>query len=847
MKIRTGMMPPSGARRPERAALDAFASDLEARLDKAALPGAGLDTPALHRLNRTEYANAIRDLLALDVDVAVLLPADGSSEGFDNIADALSVSPSLIQGYVSAAMKISRRAVGDRTLAPSQVTYPAPRRAGAGPAHRRPAARHARRHAGSPHVPARCRVRVQRPGGVGFGGGGGGAAVDVTLDGEKIATTTPRSFRAATSPPVRTRSARRSSIAVRAAGVDEVYSDFRINSAFTPAGGIQTVVDHRARSRPPARATRRAAAASSPAGRRSAAEETACARQIVTTLARRAYRGPLQPDEVETLMGFYQQGRDGRRLRNRHPAGAGAHPRRAGVPVPRRRGAARRGRRRGVSPQRPRPRVAPVVLPLEQHPRRRTARRRPSRAGCAIRRCSSSRSSACSPTRRRRRSTSNFAGQWLYLRDLANVQTSAKDFDDNLRQAFRRETEMLFEQHRPRGPQPDRPARRRLHVRRRAAGAALRHPEHPRQLLPPRAAAGRQPAPRPARAGQHADGDVGGDPDVARVARQVDSREPARHAGADAAAGRRNEPREGSRRPSRPTSLRQRLEAHRANPVCASCHRIMDPIGFALENFDLVGGVARARRPARRSIHRASWSTARRSTGPADLRAGAAEPVGRVRDDRHRKAADLRAGPAGALLRHADGARDRPARGAERLSLLVAGPRRRRERAVSDENEEVLGARSMAFLTKKHLSRRTFLHGVGVTLALPLLESMVPAGTPLAQTAARPAGRGSAASTSRTARSWTSGRRRRKATSFELTRDPAAAQAVPRPGEHHQRSEPPAGLRQRLATANHNRSAATFLSGAHAEAGAAGRISASRSTSSPRRRSARTRRCPRSS
>src|SRR5213075_789913 len=88
--------------------------------------GAGLDAPVLHRLNRTEYANAIRDLLALDVDVASLLPPDASSEGFDNLADALSVSPTLIQGYVSAALKISRLAVGDRTLAPSPVTYQAP-------------------------------------------------------------------------------------------------------------------------------------------------------------------------------------------------------------------------------------------------------------------------------------------------------------------------------------------------------------------------------------------------------------------------------------------------------------------------------------------------------------------------------------------------------------------------------------------------------------------------------------------------------------------------------------------------------------------------------------------------
>src|SRR4051812_26152213 len=125
-KIKTGMMPPSGVPRPARAVLDAFASDLEVQLDRAAVPGANLATPALHRLNRHEYANAIRDLLGLDVNVAALLPPDDSSEGFDNIAEALSVSPSLIQAYVSAAMKISRQAVGDRTLAPTEITYSAP-------------------------------------------------------------------------------------------------------------------------------------------------------------------------------------------------------------------------------------------------------------------------------------------------------------------------------------------------------------------------------------------------------------------------------------------------------------------------------------------------------------------------------------------------------------------------------------------------------------------------------------------------------------------------------------------------------------------------------------------------
>ncbi|HZW76023.1 MAG TPA: DUF1587 domain-containing protein, partial [Caldimonas sp.] len=243
-KIRTGMMPPSSARRPERAVLDSFASDLESRLDRAAAPGANLDAPALHRLNRTEYANAIRDLLALDVDATTLLPADASSEGFDNIADALGVSPSLIESYVSAAMKISRRAVGDRTLTPSQVTYPAP------------GGLVQDKHIEGLPLGTRGGLLIQHTfpldaeyefsitGGFGGGPGGGAvaaAAIDVTLDGEQLKPANVRSFRVPVKAGPHTIGAALVD-RVRSAGVDEQYSDFRINSAFTAPGGIQTVV-----------------------------------------------------------------------------------------------------------------------------------------------------------------------------------------------------------------------------------------------------------------------------------------------------------------------------------------------------------------------------------------------------------------------------------------------------------------------------------------------------------------------------------------------------------------------------------------------------------------------------
>src|SRR5580704_9531249 len=91
--LRAGMMPPPGVPRPEPAATTAFVTSLEAGIDRKAAAQPNPGAPALHRLNRTEYHNSIRDLLAVDVDVASLLPADDMSHGFDNMADVLTVSP----------------------------------------------------------------------------------------------------------------------------------------------------------------------------------------------------------------------------------------------------------------------------------------------------------------------------------------------------------------------------------------------------------------------------------------------------------------------------------------------------------------------------------------------------------------------------------------------------------------------------------------------------------------------------------------------------------------------------------------------------------------------------------
>jgi len=114
-KVRAGMMPPAGMPRPKPAAFEAAISYLETELDKHA--AVNLPPPGLHRLNRTEYKNVIRDLLAVDIDPGKYLPSDDSTRGFDNIAGALTLSPALLEGYTSAAGKISRRAVGDVTAA----------------------------------------------------------------------------------------------------------------------------------------------------------------------------------------------------------------------------------------------------------------------------------------------------------------------------------------------------------------------------------------------------------------------------------------------------------------------------------------------------------------------------------------------------------------------------------------------------------------------------------------------------------------------------------------------------------------------------------------------------------
>src|SRR5262245_41821252 len=122
-KLRAGMMPPHGQPRPDTAKLASLASWLEGELDRTTVRA--VPSPGLHRLNRTEYGNAIRDLLALEVDATTLFPPDDSSRGFDNQAGSLALSPVLLEAYLSAAGKISRLAMG-APAGPTQTLYRVP-------------------------------------------------------------------------------------------------------------------------------------------------------------------------------------------------------------------------------------------------------------------------------------------------------------------------------------------------------------------------------------------------------------------------------------------------------------------------------------------------------------------------------------------------------------------------------------------------------------------------------------------------------------------------------------------------------------------------------------------------
>ena len=155
-KLRGGMMPPPGMPRPDPAEVNSFVTFLETSLDQAALASPNPGSVALHRLNRAEYQNAMKDMLGVDVDAAALLPRDDISNGLDNIANVLKVSPSFLDQYIAAAREVSRLAISHPP--PSEPVKVVLNGEPADPG--QPAARHAGRHCGRISFPLRRRLRI---------------------------------------------------------------------------------------------------------------------------------------------------------------------------------------------------------------------------------------------------------------------------------------------------------------------------------------------------------------------------------------------------------------------------------------------------------------------------------------------------------------------------------------------------------------------------------------------------------------------------------------------------------------------------------------------------------------
>ncbi len=333
-KLRSGMMPPSGSRRPDAAMLTALASSMEARLDQAAALNPNPGRRPFQRLNRAEYAAAVAGLFNLDVDVAAFLPPDTISAGFDNVADTQNFSATLMEGYLRAASRISSLAVGNPMASAAEATYKVPR-TGSQMVHIEGAPFGTRGGMSVLHTfPAdgEYTFRMQLhsiPTGQLFGSTVRGELLEVSIDGERVAVleinprmsesdangmnlVTPRLH-------VKAGTQRLSAAFVQRFDavpddlmppIDHSLADSQIGSGF----GITTLPHLREFAvGGPFKVT----GVSDTASRRkiftcrptTAAEEATCASTIIRKVATQAYRGPLTAPDYDGLHAFFQQGR----------------------------------------------------------------------------------------------------------------------------------------------------------------------------------------------------------------------------------------------------------------------------------------------------------------------------------------------------------------------------------------------------------------------------------------------------------------------------------------------------------------------------------------------------------
>jgi hypothetical protein len=336
-KLRAGMMPPAGADRPAPETLQAFAASLERRLDTAAAARPDPGRRTFQRLNRAEYANSVRDLLGIDIDVSAFLPPDTVSHNFDNIADVQSMSATVLEGYLRAASRISRDAIGDPEAAPGSTTYRVPRTA-AQLAHVEGAPIGTRGGVSVIHnFPADGEYSFRMmlhsiPTGQLYGSTTPGEQLEVSINGhrEALIDINPRMSEAdpngmnLQTPPIAVKAGpqRVSAAFVQRfegpvddllAPVEQTLADTQIGSAT----GVSTVPHLRDLAiLGPHTVT---GVSDTPARRRificrplAAGEDRTCAERILSNLAGQAYRRRPTQEDVNGLLRFYDQGRKGK-------------------------------------------------------------------------------------------------------------------------------------------------------------------------------------------------------------------------------------------------------------------------------------------------------------------------------------------------------------------------------------------------------------------------------------------------------------------------------------------------------------------------------------------------------
>ena len=619
-KLSVRAMPPQGMPHPTEAEYVGFTSLLASSLDRA---WQGKSTPGryvVHRLNRTEYANAIRDLLALDIDVTELLPSDGANFGFDNIASALGTSPLLLERYLTAAQRISTMAVGDPDVRPGTTEYsisrefsqslhveglPLGTRGGTVVTHVFPA-----------DAEYKLFGRLVRGVEEGYSGVESNETPDtfvITIDGEQVFTaevggTKDHEIQSKDMNEAKALvDARMTGTVFVTAGPHEVGYTWKERPArrqdvWQPAlrdsqevhmigglarlktVGVEGPYNVKGISTSPSRDR---LFVCKPA---SAADESACAEKIFTNLTRRAYRRPVTAADVEAPMAFYKEARQ--------DSGSFDAGIRAGVArvlaspsflyrVERNATSVRAGAAHPVSDVELASRLSFFLwssIPDQRLMDLAVAGRlrQPGVLAAQVKRMvADERADAL---------INNFTGQWLQLRNLESKVAPDlllfPDFDDNIRKAFRRETELFF-------------------------GYILRENRSAMELLSADYTFVNERLARhygipgvygsrfrqvkiadPNRRGLLGQGSILSLTSVATRTSPV-------FRGKFILTTFLNTPPppplpnvptlEESNKDAAPKPVREQLERHRSNPVCASCHRIIDPAGFALEKFNSVG------------------------------------------------------------------------------------------------------------------------------------------------------------------------------------------------------------------------------------------------------------------